>query len=122
VAGAFRHRVSALSARLAAKNLQGLWQEPIMNKLWLGLGAAAAVNIHGPALAHACSVCLTGDSGPVSDAYNWSILFLMATPYTVMGSVGAWLVYKYRTAAKQPLGERDEPLRDLALDYKESGR
>jgi hypothetical protein len=104
------------------KKLQGPWQEQFMNKLWIGLGAAAAAIIHGPVTARACSVCLTGDSGPISDAYNWSILFLMATPYTVMGCVGAWLVYKYRAAAKQRLGEREQPLGELALDYKESGR
>ena len=93
-----------------------------MNKLRLALGAAAAAMIYTSAMAHACSVCLTGDSGPVSDAYNWSILFLMATPYTVMGCVGTWLVYKYRKAAKQRLGDGEQPLGQLAMDYKESGR
>jgi hypothetical protein len=78
-----------------------------MKKVWLSLSAAAMAVIHDPALAHACSVCLTGDSGPMGDAYNWSVLFLMATPYTVMGCVGAWLVYKYRRAAakQRPEGE-----------------
>jgi hypothetical protein len=94
-----------------------------MNKVWLGLGAVVTAITHDPAIARACSVCLTGDSGPISDAYNWSILFLMATPYTVMGCVGAWLVYKYRrAAAKQRLGEHEQPLAQFALDYKESGR
>jgi hypothetical protein len=94
-----------------------------MRKVLLGLSAAATAIIHDPATARACSVCLTGDSGPMGDAYNWSVLFLMATPYTVIGSVGAWLVYKYRRAtAKQRRLEREQPLAQLALDYKESGR
>lgn len=93
-----------------------------MSKFSLGVGAAAAAILHGPAIARACSVCLTGDGGPIADAYNWSVLFLMATPYTVIGCVGAWVVYKYRKAAKQRLAEREEPLGDFALDYKESGR
>ena len=93
-----------------------------MKKLLVGLSAAAMAIMHNPAMARACSVCLTGDSGPMGDAYNWSILFLMATPYTVMGCVGAWLVYKYRRATKQPRAEREQPLAQLALDYKESGR
>jgi hypothetical protein len=79
-----------------------------MRKVLLGLSAAATAIIHDPATARACSVCLTGDSGPMGDAYNWSVLFLMATPYTVIGSVGAWLVYKYRRAtAKQRRLERE---------------
>jgi predicted MFS family arabinose efflux permease len=94
-----------------------------MNRAWLSLGAAIALVIYGPVTARACSVCLTGDSGPIADAYNWSILFLMAAPYTVMGCVGAWLVYQYRrTTAKQRRAEREQPLTQLALDYKESAR
>lgn len=94
-----------------------------MSKILLGLCAAATAIIHDPATARACSVCLTGDGGPMGDAYNWSILFLMATPYTVMGCVGAWLIFKYRRAtAKQRGVEREQPPAQLALDYKESGR
>lgn len=94
-----------------------------MRKILLSLSAAATAIIHDPATVRACSVCLTGDSGPMGDAYNWSILFLMATPYTVMGCVGAWLIFKYRRAtAKQRGVEREQPPAQLALDYKESGR
>jgi hypothetical protein len=94
-----------------------------MKKILLGLSAAFSAIIHDPATVRACSVCLTGDSGPMGDAYNWSVLFLMATPYTVMGCVGAWLIYKYRRAtAKQRRAEREQPLAQLALDYKENGR
>jgi hypothetical protein len=50
-------------------------------------------------LASACAVCLTGADGAVADAYDWSVLFLMATPYLVMGSIAAYLVYAYRRAA-----------------------
>ena len=94
-----------------------------MKKVLAGLSAAGAAIIHNPEVARACAVCLTGDSGPMGDAYNWSILFLMATPYTVMGCVGAWLIFKYRRAtAKQRRVEREPPPAHLALDYKESGR
>lgn len=92
-------------------------------KTLLGLTLAAMAVIRAPAMAHACSVCLTGDSGPMGDAYNWSILFLMATPYTVMGCVGAWLVYKCRrAAAKEKRVEGEQPLAQLTLNYKENGR
>jgi hypothetical protein len=92
-----------------------------MKKAWIGLAAAAVT--YDAAAAHACSVCLTGDGGPIADAYNWSVLFLMATPYTVIGCVGAWLIYKYRrAAAKQRRVEGEQPLAQLGLDYKESRR
>lgn len=92
-------------------------------KTLLSLTLAAMAVIRAPALAHACSVCLTGDSGPMGDAYNWSVLFLMATPYSVIGCVGAWLVYKYRrAAAKDKRVEGEQPLARLTLNYKENER
>jgi hypothetical protein len=48
----------------------------------------------------ACSVCLTGTSDPVVDGYNASVLFLMATPYLVVGSIVGGLVFTYRRARK----------------------
>ena len=75
-------------------------------------------------LARACAVCLTGAEGAVADAYDWSVLFLMAMPYLVMGSVAAYLVYAYRRAAaeKEQEAERAEAGTYLSLDQKESGR
>lgn len=64
-----------------------------------------------PAGALACSVCIGAASGndPVADAYNWSILFLMATPYTVIGSVGGWLFFRYRRASTKDEGVSPRP-------------
>jgi hypothetical protein len=58
----------------------------------------------GPLLAHggllyACAVCLTGADGAVADAYDWSVLFLMAMPYLVVGSIAGGLAYIYHRAA-----------------------
>jgi hypothetical protein len=93
-----------------------------MKKAWFWSAAVLAL-AHDPVVARACSVCLSGDSGPIADAYNWSVLFLMATPYTVIGSLGGWFVYKYRRAAKQQRSEAEQPpLAQLTLDYKENGR
>ena len=92
-------------------------------KILPGLTTASMAVIFAPALAHACLVCLAGDSGPMEDAYNWSVLFLMATPYAVMGCVGAWLAYKYRrAAAKEKRDEGKQPLARLSLNWKENGR
>jgi Na+/H+ antiporter NhaB len=77
-----------------------------------------------PAAACACAVCLTGAAGdPVADAFSWSVLFLMATPYAVVGSIVGWLAYTYRRAsAKRENAAREKPLIQLAWNHKESGR
>lgn len=78
-----------------------------------------------PTIALSCAVCLTGAANdPVADALNWSVLFLMATPYTVVGLVAGWLAYTHwRAAARKNGGERKKtPILSLAWIHKESGR
>lgn len=76
-----------------------------------------------PALAGACSVCVTGDNDPTANAFNWSVLFLMATPYTVVGSIAGWLFFKFRRAAAKPREEAArEPALHLTWNEEESGR
>jgi len=65
------------------------------------LVVASAVGALAPVDAHACSVCWDLSSNDLSSrAISWSILFLMAMPFTIVGSIGGWLVYKYRHAPK----------------------
>ena len=72
--------------------------------------------------AHACSVCITGAGDPTADAFNWSVLFLMATPYLVVGSIAAGLVLAYRRAvAKGKQTETPERVVHLAWNEKETG-
>ena len=79
-----------------------------------------------PSIVNACSVCLTGANDPTADAFNWSVIFLMAMPYTVVGSIAGWLFFSYRRSAakqkKQEQNETAERLVHLALDPEESGR
>jgi hypothetical protein len=76
-----------------------------------------------PLAAHACAVCVTGAGDPTADAFNWSVLFLMAMPYLVVGSIGGGLFYSYRrAAAKREQAETAEPLVHLAGHEKESER
>lgn len=71
----------------------------------------------------ACSVCWAGDTGPTADAFNWSVLFLMAAPYTVMGSIAAWLFYTYRrSVATREKDDGVESLVQLTWNPEESGR
>jgi hypothetical protein len=53
----------------------------------------------GQAWAQACAMCgsaLTND--PLGRAFSWSILFLMAAPYALVGTVGGWLFLIHRRA------------------------
>ncbi len=42
---------------------------------------------------------------PVTDPYNWGVLFLMAMPYAVGASIAGWFFYSYRRAGAKR-GER----------------
>ena len=78
-----------------------------------------------PVLALACAVCVTGAANdPVTEAFKWSVLFLMATPYAVVGSIAGWLAYTHwRAAAKKSGGlKKKTPVLRLAWIHKESGR
>ncbi|MBI1994080.1 MAG: hypothetical protein HYS67_06655 [Deltaproteobacteria bacterium] len=87
--------------------------------------AVLALALLFPVVAWPCAVCLTGASAndPVADAFNWSVLFLMAAPYTIVGSIGGWLAYTHRRAAVKNGGPKKEaPAARLAWIDKESGR
>jgi heme/copper-type cytochrome/quinol oxidase subunit 2 len=68
---------------------------PLVASLLLALAPATQ------ALAQSCAMCGSsfGQNDPVQRAFSWSILFLMATPYTIVGAVALWLVYMHRRAA-----------------------
>jgi hypothetical protein len=95
-----------------------------MKPSWIvpSCGVATAL-MTNPLAAHACAVCVTGAGDPTTDAFNWSVLFLMAMPYLVVGSIAGGLFYTYRrTAAKREQAQTAEPLIHLAWNEKESGR
>ncbi len=79
-----------------------------------------------PAALLACSVCLTGDTpnGSVANAFQWSVLFLIAMPLAVVGSIAGWLVYiHWRADAREENGvTKKMPVLRSAWIYKESKR
>jgi hypothetical protein len=86
--------------------------------------AVFSLALSKPAVVLACAVCLAGDGtqGPISDAFNSSVLFLMAMPYVVVGSIGGWLFYLYRCAVRKGgSAKKKAPLLRLAWNHKESG-
>ncbi len=57
----------------------------------------------GNARAQSCAMCGSsfGENDPVSRAFSWSILFMMAMPYTVVGLIGAFFFFTYRRAGRR---------------------
>jgi len=70
---------------------------------------ATVMTVLGPAtyaLAQSCAMCANsfGDNDPVQRAMAWSILFLLATPYTVVAAVALTLFLTYRRASGRRRG------------------
>jgi hypothetical protein len=65
---------------------------------------AALLGLLGPGASHAlaqgCAMCGSAlKDDPTGRAISWSVLFLIAAPYTVVGIVGGYIFYTYRRAA-----------------------
>jgi hypothetical protein len=71
-----------------------------MRLLALGVSGAVVLGTAASAWAQACAMCGSafGANDPIGRAFSWSILFLMAAPYVIFGSVGGWLFFTYRRA------------------------
>jgi hypothetical protein len=60
--------------------------------------------LRGDALAQGCAMCRTAlgsEDDPLARGFNHSILFMMSTPYLVVGSIGAWLAYRHVVASRR---------------------
>jgi hypothetical protein len=70
----------------------------------------------------ACAVCLGDASDSTIDGYNASVLFLMSTPYLVVGSIVAGLIFTYRRARKRHEETDAEMIGHLEWNQEESSR
>jgi len=84
-----------------------------------GLGASV---FSSPVLTWACAVCFTGTGDAVTDGFNASVLFLMVTPYTVVGAIVGGLVFAYRRALRKRAQSDSEPLDHFAWMQEDSLR
>jgi hypothetical protein len=84
--------------------------------------AGAALVLRASEMVYACSVCITGAGDPTAEAFNASVLFLMATPYLVVGSIAGALFLVYRRAVKKDRAEEADSMVPLALNQEEIGR
>src|SRR5262245_24355316 len=55
--------------------------------------AGASTAVAPDAFAQGCAMCGTAFTAddPVTRAFNWSVLFLIAMPYTIFGLAAGWL-------------------------------
>jgi hypothetical protein len=58
------------------------------------IGGISLLILAVPVVAQACAVCI--GSAAEDQGYFWGVLFLMAMPFLVAGSIGGWLLYQYR--------------------------
>ena len=89
-----------------------LWQDRGAGRLLWVAGAVFLIFVPGEVLAQGCAMCKTalgGADDPLSVGLNTSILFLMAMPFVLVSSVGAWLTYMYR---------RDRPQRATVYAFR----
>jgi hypothetical protein len=81
--------------------------------LLLAGGAAALGWWPADAVAQGCAMCRTaldGQNDPLTQAFNTSVLFLMAMPYLIVGTVGGWF---YLAARRR---DRDETQGETAAE------
>ena len=92
-------------ATLSSRAIRSQW----LAGLTLALAALAPT---ARALAQSCAMCTSsfGSNDPIQRAFSWSILFLMAAPYSIVGVVAGWLFLTYRRAP----GRRRASVIDLA--------
>jgi len=64
------------------------------------LAATALLATGGPVLAQSCAMCGSsfGPQDPTGRAISYSILFLLAAPYTLFAVIAGWLYFMYRRA------------------------
>jgi hypothetical protein len=82
----------------------------MLGRLFLIASMIGAALVIRATRSFACAVCLSGDGDAVTEGYNASVLFLMATPYLVVASVAAGLIFTYRRALKRNQRADEEPL------------
>lgn len=83
-------------------------------KCWIGL-VAAAILVANPSSALACPGCIEGSSAGVAAGFFWSVMFMMAVPFFVVGTVGGGLYFAYRRSVHREVEALLEATREESL-------
>ena len=71
-----------------------------MYRFFFSISVLIFVMLIVPTYLEACPACKTLDD-PIGKGFNWSILFLMAMPFTVFGVIGGTVYLQYRRANRK---------------------
>ena len=71
-----------------------------MHTFFIWASVLILVMLIAPISIEACPACKTLDD-PIAKGLNWSILFLMAMPFTVFGVIGSTVYLQYRRANRK---------------------
>jgi hypothetical protein len=94
----------------------------MMKKYFSAAMLLLACVFHHPVNTWACAVCFTGTSDAVTDGFNASVLFLMATPYAVVGAIVGGLLFAYRRASRKRAQSESEAIEHFAWIQEDSLR
>ena len=89
-----------------------------MHRLFLWASALILIMLIVPAYLEACPGCKTLDE-PIAKGFNWSILFLMAMPFTVFGLIGGTIFLHFNGNRLSVIGGR---LKDRFIQRKPFNR
>jgi len=93
----------------------------MFGRLFLVASVIATALVTRAAASFACAVCLSGEGEAVTQGYNASVLFLMATPYVVVASIAAGLIFAYRRALRRRESANEETF-VLSLNQEDGSR
>lgn len=72
----------------------------MLRKLVLCMLITTFIVVILPLSLEACPACKNLDE-PIARGFNWSVIFLMAMPFTVVGVIGGSVFYSYRRTYKE---------------------
>ena len=76
-----------------------------MHKLFFSASILILVMLIVPVSLEACPGCKELDD-PINKGFNWSILFMMAMPFTVFGLVGSTIYFHWNGYRVSGIGSR----------------
>ncbi|PQO43004.1 hypothetical protein [Blastopirellula marina] len=84
--------------------------------------AIAIVLLLQVSVAEACPTCKAGLGDRYVNAYGWSIIFMMAMPFTLVGAFAAYVFWSIRSKAAAAIAAgSDEAIAELARRKSASG-
>ena len=74
-----------------------LKENQMLQKMVLTILITTLIIVILPLTLEACPSCKNLDE-PIARGFNWSVMFMMAMPFTVFGIIGGSVFYTYRRA------------------------